>query len=106
MFPLVKVYGLASAAGEVFFFLLFQLLKFVPRYNEGVHSAVLVVLLAGMGVAGYSNIKQQRSIIGEFSNYPMEELVEWIKASTPRGTCLSLTPRQPVWKTASTSCSS
>ena len=64
---------------------MFQLLTFVPRYNEGVHSAVLVMLLAGMGVAGYNNIVQQRSIMGEFSNYPLEELVEWIKASTPRG---------------------
>ena len=57
----------------------------MPKYNEGVHSAVLVLLLAGMGVTGYGNITHQRGIIGEFSNYPMEELVEWIKASTPRG---------------------
>ncbi|XP_076460518.1 protein C-mannosyl-transferase DPY19L1-like [Babylonia areolata] len=61
-----------------------RLMKFVPKYNEGVHSAVLVALLAGMGVAGYSNLAHQRSVIGEFSNYPMEELVEWIKASTPK----------------------
>ncbi|KAL8620644.1 hypothetical protein ACOMHN_029534 [Nucella lapillus] len=61
-----------------------RLLKFLPKYNEGVHSAMLVGLLAGMAVSGYSNISHQRSIIGEFSNYPLEELVEWIKASTPK----------------------
>jgi hypothetical protein len=57
----------------------------LPGYNEGAHSAVLVLLVAGMGVAGYKNLKHQRSIVGEFSNYPMEELMEWINARTPKG---------------------
>ena len=30
------------------------------------------------GVQGYSNIREQRSIIGEYSDIPMEEMLEWI----------------------------
>lgn len=57
----------------------------LPKYSEVAHSALLVALLATMGVAGYANLKHQWGIIGEFSNYPLEEMVEWIKSSTPKG---------------------
>ncbi|XP_025095968.1 probable C-mannosyltransferase DPY19L1 isoform X2 [Pomacea canaliculata] len=61
-----------------------KLLGGLPKYSEVAHSALLVALLATMGVAGYANLKHQWGIIGEFSNYPLEEMVEWIKSSTPK----------------------
>ncbi|XP_060597502.1 probable C-mannosyltransferase DPY19L1 [Ruditapes philippinarum] len=45
--------------------------------------AILTALLAGMTVQGLSNLQHQWSILGEFSNMPLEELVEWTKAKTP-----------------------
>lgn len=46
--------------------------------------AVITVLLACMTVEGIQNIWHQWSIMGEYSNYPLEELVEWIKVQTPK----------------------
>ena len=47
------------------------------------HYAVLAVIVACMSYTGIANLNHQWSILGEFSNYPQEELVEWIKARTP-----------------------
>nr|XP_011436284.2 probable C-mannosyltransferase DPY19L1 [Crassostrea gigas] len=46
--------------------------------------AVIAVLLACMTVEGIQNIWHQWSIMGEYSNYPLEELVEWVKVQTPK----------------------
>ncbi|XP_046580425.1 probable C-mannosyltransferase DPY19L1 [Haliotis rubra] len=51
--------------------------------NEA-HFAVLAVVLAGMAYTGIQNLQQQWSIMGEFSNYPMEDLVDWINDNTPK----------------------
>ncbi|KAL4222659.1 hypothetical protein ACF0H5_018701 [Mactra antiquata] len=48
------------------------------------HYAVLTVIVAGMTVQGLFNLQHQWNIMGEFSNWPQEELVEWIKANTPK----------------------
>jgi len=37
-----------------------------------------------MSYQGIANLKHQWSILGEFSNQPQEQLVEWIKAKTPQ----------------------
>ncbi|TRY85526.1 hypothetical protein DNTS_032238 [Danionella cerebrum] len=42
---------------------------------------VLGVLVI-MAIQGVANLQSQWGIIGEFSNYPQEELLEWIKDST------------------------
>uniref|UniRef100_A0AAV2MEI8 C-mannosyltransferase DPY19L1 n=1 Tax=Knipowitschia caucasica TaxID=637954 RepID=A0AAV2MEI8_KNICA len=42
-------------------------------------SCILVV----MAIQGVSNLQSQWSIIGEFSNMPQEELLEWIQDNTP-----------------------
>ncbi|XP_074658691.1 protein C-mannosyl-transferase DPY19L1-like [Tubulanus polymorphus] len=56
--------------------------KFFP-YKERVHHlGVLGLLLAGMSVIGYSNLKHEWSIQGEFSNAAMEEMIEWVNSST------------------------
>ena len=49
------------------------------------HFAIVAGLLACMAFSGTANIKHELSIMGEFSNYPQEELVEWINEKTPKG---------------------
>ncbi|XP_053374702.1 probable C-mannosyltransferase DPY19L1 [Mercenaria mercenaria] len=52
--------------------------------NREKHYAILTVLLACMSYQGIANLQHQWSILGEFSNMPLEELVEWTKANTPK----------------------
>ncbi|XP_041100784.1 probable C-mannosyltransferase DPY19L1 [Polyodon spathula] len=49
------------------------------KYNH--HGMVLVIIVV-MSVQGFANLRNQWSIMGEFSNIPQEELLEWIKANT------------------------
>uniref|UniRef100_G1PNW6 Dpy-19 like C-mannosyltransferase 1 n=1 Tax=Myotis lucifugus TaxID=59463 RepID=G1PNW6_MYOLU len=44
--------------------------------------AVVFALLAAMSIQGSANLQTQWNIVGEFSNLPQEELIEWIKYST------------------------
>lgn len=48
------------------------------------HLALLAALLSGMSFAGLRNLKEQRSIIGEYSNPALEDLINWIQKETPR----------------------
>ncbi|XP_067888697.1 dpy-19-like 1, like isoform X2 [Heterodontus francisci] len=48
------------------------------------HQIIVCVLLAAMALQGAINLKEQWSIIGEFSNFPQEELLEWIKENTKK----------------------
>ncbi|XP_056008061.1 probable C-mannosyltransferase DPY19L1 [Ostrea edulis] len=48
------------------------------------HYAVVTVLIACMTIEGIQNIMHQWSIMGEYSNFPLEEMVEWIKVQTPK----------------------
>ncbi|KAK3108358.1 hypothetical protein FSP39_006326 [Pinctada imbricata] len=48
------------------------------------HWAAVTVILAGMTYQGIQNLQHQWGIMGEFSNYPLEDLVEWIKETTPK----------------------
>lgn len=52
--------------------------------NREKHYAILTVLLGCMCIQGLANLQHQWSILGEFSNMPLEELVEWIKANTKK----------------------
>lgn len=46
------------------------------------------VLLALMAVQGVANLQTQWAIIGEFSNLPQEELLDWIQENTePSESC-------------------
>lgn len=47
--------------------------------------AVVFAVLAAMSVQGSANLQTQWNIVGEFSNLPQEELIEWIKYSTKPG---------------------
>ncbi|XP_067304209.1 dpy-19-like 1, like [Pseudorasbora parva] len=42
----------------------------------------VVGILSIMAVQGFTNLQSQWGIIGEFSNFPQEELLEWIKDNT------------------------
>uniref|UniRef100_A0A8D2JE05 C-mannosyltransferase DPY19L1 n=1 Tax=Varanus komodoensis TaxID=61221 RepID=A0A8D2JE05_VARKO len=43
---------------------------------------LVLAILAMMAFEGIANIQKERSIVGEFSNLPQEELLLWIKANT------------------------
>ena len=47
--------------------------------------ALVGAVMAAATVQGLSNLKHQWSILGEFSNIPQEQLVEWINRETPSG---------------------
>ncbi|KAL5007371.1 hypothetical protein ScPMuIL_016177 [Solemya velum] len=46
------------------------------------HFAVLAVLVAMMTYEGYQNLQKQWKVMGEYSNYPLEEMLEWIGKHT------------------------
>ncbi|XP_048008802.1 dpy-19-like 1, like isoform X2 [Megalobrama amblycephala] len=46
----------------------------------------VVGILSIMAVQGFANLQSQWGIIGEFSNFPQEELLEWIKDNTSPNT--------------------
>ncbi|XP_046389014.1 probable C-mannosyltransferase DPY19L1 [Ischnura elegans] len=50
--------------------------------NVEVQWALIAVLMSGMSAQGIKNIVEQRNIIGEYSNVPLEELVEWVRSET------------------------
>ncbi|XP_072905944.1 dpy-19-like 1, like isoform X1 [Hemitrygon akajei] len=52
--------------------------------TKSLHQIFVCVILAAMAVQGAMNLKEQWSIIGEFSNFPQEELLEWIKENTKK----------------------
>ena len=66
----------------MFFFYHFQFFGWIGGKDK--HYAILAVIVACMSYAGIGNLTHQWSILGEFSNLPQEELVEWIKAMTPK----------------------
>ncbi|KAI0208676.1 putative C-mannosyltransferase DPY19L1 [Lamellibrachia satsuma] len=47
------------------------------------HYAIIAAIVATMSFQGAANLSHQRSIVGEFSNPPLEELVEWINVKLP-----------------------
>ncbi|CAL4069117.1 unnamed protein product [Meganyctiphanes norvegica] len=50
--------------------------------KKKIHMAILAVLVSGMCAQGFKNITEQRSIVGEYSNPELEELIEWVNAET------------------------
>lgn len=46
------------------------------------HRTAVFMLLALMAVQGVANLQAQWAIIGEFSNLPQEELLDWILENT------------------------
>lgn len=51
--------------------------------SKSKHEAIVVLVLALMSYEGINNLKDQWAIKGEYSNYPLEEMLEWIKVETP-----------------------
>ncbi|CAB1426416.1 unnamed protein product [Pleuronectes platessa] len=46
------------------------------------HQVVVFAVMAAMAVQGVANLQAQWGIIGEFSNLPQEELLDWIQDNT------------------------
>ena len=46
---------------------------------------VVFAIMAVMAVQGVANLQAQWGIIGEFSNLPQEELLDWIQENTRPG---------------------
>jgi len=51
--------------------------------SRSVHLALIIALISGMSVSGLRNLKEQRSVIGEYSNPPLEDLINWVLKETP-----------------------
>ncbi|XP_028673336.1 dpy-19-like 1, like [Erpetoichthys calabaricus] len=49
---------------------------------KALHHLLVVGIISAMAVQGIANLRGQWNIIGEFSNVPQEELLEWIKTRT------------------------
>ncbi|CAF2508308.1 unnamed protein product [Rotaria sp. Silwood2] len=43
---------------------------------------LFILILISMSIQGRKNIKEQLKIKGEYSNYPMEKMIEWINLNT------------------------
>ncbi|CAB3363576.1 Hypothetical predicted protein [Cloeon dipterum] len=52
--------------------------------SRAVHWAVIAVVLSGMCVRGMQNLSHQRSIMGEYSNLALEQLLDWVETETPK----------------------
>ncbi|GAB5568683.1 probable C-mannosyltransferase DPY19L1 isoform X1 [Prionailurus iriomotensis] len=64
------------------FFDLFKTALFGWLFCKVHPGAVVFAVLAAMSIQGSANLQTQWNIVGEFSNLPQEELIEWIKYST------------------------
>lgn len=56
------------------------------------HQIVVFAIMAIMAVQGVANLQAQWAIIGEFSNLPQEELLDWIQDNTQPGERSRLAP--------------
>ncbi|TRY79739.1 hypothetical protein TCAL_08341 [Tigriopus californicus] len=59
-----------------------QILSVLSKRRD-VQVAFLVALIAAMSYKGLSNLQDQRKIMGEYSNLPLEELIDWINGNIP-----------------------
>ena len=44
--------------------------------------AIFALLISLMSVQGILNIKDQRNLIGEYFNEPLEQMIKWVNTST------------------------
>lgn len=65
------------------FFSLCQLFGWIGEKSK--HQIVVFALMAIMAIQGVANLQAQWGIIGEFSNLPQEELLDWIQENTLPG---------------------
>ncbi|GLH08323.1 C-mannosyltransferase dpy-19 homolog [Gryllus bimaculatus] len=57
-------------------------LIYSPWRSQELRLAFVFLLISGMSVRGFQNLKEQRDILGEYSNVPMEQLLNWINLNT------------------------
>ncbi|KAG2464891.1 D19L1 mannosyltransferase, partial [Polypterus senegalus] len=64
---------------------------------KALHHLLVVGVISAMAVQGVANLRGQWDIIGEFSNVPQEELLEWIKARTKAVASVTKQLIDPSW---------
>lgn len=57
-----------------------ELYNFIPKRIQ--HYAIVVIILGGMSIHGYANLKEEFNMKGEYNNPKLEQLIEWINANT------------------------
>ena len=53
--------------------------------RRSVHVTLVIAVFTAMSYPGIQNLRDQHAIVGEYSNYPLEELLEWTMKKTPKG---------------------
>ncbi|XP_066909094.1 protein C-mannosyl-transferase DPY19L1-like [Halyomorpha halys] len=56
--------------------------KYFKKLQREYHYSLLIVFIGCMSVSGVSNLLEQHSILGEYSNIELEELLVWIMRNT------------------------
>ncbi|XP_034256318.1 probable C-mannosyltransferase DPY19L1 isoform X3 [Thrips palmi] len=54
----------------------------ILREKKSLEYLTLLIIFCAIYLSGIDNIKRQRSIEGEYSNYPLEELLTWVQMKT------------------------
>lgn len=78
------MYGMLRISCEMIFLLVvLQLFSWIGEKFK--HQVAVFAVMAIMAVQGVANLQAQWAIIGEFSNLPQEELLDWIQDNTRPG---------------------
>ena len=56
---------------------------FKMNFKVSIKWTFVIILVAVMSIEGIANLKRQYEIIGEYNDYPMEKLINWINLNTP-----------------------
>ncbi|XP_063219260.1 protein C-mannosyl-transferase DPY19L1 isoform X2 [Bacillus rossius redtenbacheri] len=52
--------------------------------RQEIHWTLIALLISGMSITGLKNLNEQHSIVGEYSNVELEELLLWVNSTTSR----------------------
>ena len=67
----------------VFTLILNESLSLLSKLKISLKFTIIAVLIAIMSVEGVANLTKQYEILGEYNDYPMENLINWINLNTP-----------------------
>ena len=67
----------------------FSVLNVIKKFKIPFKFTVIAIIVALMSVEGIENLKKQYQILGEYNDYPMENLINWINLNTPQQSSFS-----------------